>query len=118
MTLAKDGEEVYEMLKKRSWIFPYKQCGIAVSELAKKGYKIILGWVEFNEPLSGEKTTIPHYWNYHPETLEELDITGSQFNINLEEDKCRPKIGTWTPNQRPEIYREHKRDIDPRDVYY
>lgn len=117
MTLEEGALEVYEELSRKFYFFPNNCCKITAILMYSKGYPIVFGNIEVDNYYGQGKVFIKKdvYWNYDPITKTHFDITASQLNQHLSEEKKLPKIAIWKDGEET-IYKEIKRGLTPYQV--
>lgn len=117
MNIKEDTIRIYKRLKEEDHLFPYRRCKIAVIAMSRIGYGIVQGEVRLDNYCSvGIERILPHFWNYDPNSGEEVDITSEQFENDLKGGGLPEKL-VWSPGKRPEIYKEIKRDLEAHQVF-
>lgn len=116
MDINRDANEAIDKLKEILELFPYRCCKFAVKEMSERGYEIVQGIVKLDNYCGlGQFKERIHYWSFDPETQQNIDITASQLNIHLSDEKKLPYIAIWKDGQL-EIYVTERTRFPPSRV--
>ena len=114
MTIIKEVQEIWDKLRLKNPLFPYRSCKFAAIEMHSVGFEIVQGKVIVEDYCGiGEIKELIHYWNFDRKKRLYIDITASQFNIHTK--KSLPNILTWSKGEQ-EIYHILKENIEPFEV--
>ena len=105
-----------DILKNNLKLFPYRCCKFAVIEMYEKNFEIIKGIVRLDNYCEMNiSREIPHFWNRCSKTGKNIDITASQFNIHLSENKQLPDIFIWSKRNNT-FYTEERTNLKPNEI--
>jgi hypothetical protein len=115
--LEEDAQKEYDKLSSAGSSIPSWFCKVAAIRMSWKGYKIIKGLVHLDNYCGlGKSLDMVHYWNYDPDSGKEFDLTAEQFNAHIHGPPL-PEVGIWYQESRPGFYQEHRRVLEPNEIY-